>query len=63
MRPTDQIDDPTWDDVTDRDAIIRRLSHIVRSQMESCAGNNFLIDQALEDALVAIGDRTSVKVR
>lgn len=31
MRQTKQIDDPTWDDVTDRDALIRGLCNAIHN--------------------------------
>ncbi len=61
MRPTDKIDDPTWDDVTDRDALIRKLAHAVRGQLFEKDGRPdlILIDDIIEDALLAIGDTHS----
>lgn len=60
MRPTTKIDDPKWDDITDRDALIRKLAELVRGElMEKDSRPDIVaIDDAIEDALVAIGDTT-----
>ena len=56
MRQTKQIGDPRWDDITDRDALIRQLAHVVRGQLFERDGRPDLvaIDDAIEDALTAI---------
>ena len=33
MRPTNQIDDPIWQDITDRDAEIARLQTVLDDEM------------------------------
>ena len=56
MRQTKQISDPRWEDITDRDALIRQLAHVVRGQLFEKDGRPDLvaIDDAIEDALTAI---------
>jgi hypothetical protein len=57
MRTTKQIDDPTWDDIKDRDNLIRKLSETVETECEKSARPNLvLILDSCDDALEAIGD-------
>ncbi len=64
MRPTKKIDDPTWDDVTDRDALIRRLCHAVAGQFEKDGRpNSVLILDTIDETLTAIGDEPYVTDR
>lgn len=58
MRTTQQIDDPKWTDIEDRDALIRRIAATVRQQLFNNDGRPdvVLIDDILEDALESIGD-------
>ena len=57
MRTTAQIDDPRWDDIMDRDALIRNLSKIVGEECgKGTRPNMVLILDSCDDALVAIGD-------
>ena len=60
MRATTEIDDPTWDDIRDRDALIRRLAEVIRGELfeKDSRPDSVLIDDTIEDALVAIGDTT-----
>ena len=60
MRPTKDIDDPKWDDITDRDALIRKLAELVRGELfeKDSRPDTVLIDDTIEDALIAIGDVT-----
>lgn len=62
MRTTREIDDPTWQDIEDRDALIRKLSNLVRGELERehFGGHHTImtIDVACENALIAIGDLT-----
>ena len=61
MRTTAQIDDPTWDDIADRDILIRNLSKIVEKECgKSTRPNLVLILDSCDDALVAIGDSPEV---
>lgn len=56
MRQTNQIDEPNWDDVRDRDALIRKLAHVIRGELFEVdrRPNIVLIDDQIEEALVAI---------
>lgn len=57
IRPTNQIDDPTWDDVQQRDALIRWLANIVAGQYERDGRpDTVLILDSVDEALTAIGD-------
>ena len=64
MRKTRDIDDPKWDDITDRDALIRKLAGVIRGELfeKDSRPDTILIDDTIEDALVAIGDVTSEPV-
>jgi hypothetical protein len=57
MRPTKQIDDPKWDDITDRDNLIRELASVIRGEFEKDSRPDIiLIDDTIEGALISIGD-------
>lgn len=57
MRPTSKIDDPKWEDIRDRDNLIRKLSGIVEEECEkSTRPNLVLILDSCDEALEAIGD-------
>jgi hypothetical protein len=57
MRTTAQIDDPKWDDITDRDALIRKLCHCVAGQYEKDGRpDTVLILDTIDETLTAIGD-------
>lgn len=57
MRTTKQIDDPTLEDIADRDTLIRNLSTIVENECgKSARPNLVLILDSCDDALEAIGD-------
>jgi len=57
MRTTAQIDDPTWDDIQDRDVLIWNLSKIVEEECgKSTRPNLVRILDSCDDALEAIGD-------
>ncbi len=61
MRTTDQIDDPKWDDIADRDTLIRNLSKIVEKECgKSTRPNLVLILDSCDAALEAIGDSPEV---
>lgn len=55
IRPTHQIDDPTWDDVQQRDALIRWLANAVAGQFEKDGRpDTVLILDSVDEALTAI---------
>jgi hypothetical protein len=61
MRATKQISDPRLDDITDRDAVIRKLVGVVRGELfeKDSRPDLALIDDLIEDTLNSIGDTTS----
>ena len=61
MRATKQISDPRLDDITDRDAVIRKLAGVVRGELfeKDSRPDLILIDDLIEDTLKSIGDTTS----
>ncbi len=58
MRTTAQIDDPKWDDIRDRDDLIRQLATLVRAEFfeKDTHPDTILVDDTIEGALVSIGD-------
>lgn len=59
IRPTDQIDDPTWDDVQQRDALIRWLCSVVNGQFEKDGRpDTVLLLDSVDEALTAIEGKT-----
>ena len=44
MTPTDEIDDPTWNDLFDRDNEIKRLESVIKSRDESLDAFNGMFE-------------------